>query len=190
MSPEERRQAIIAATLPVLLERGPEISTREIAQAAGVAEGTMFRVFETKHDLIHATIHAALSPDTALAELAALPTDQILSERVAAVLDVLVANTARTRALFATLFGGKDGGPPPHPGKPPGHQNDARLRILAGAGEALAPYTDQLRISPAAAARILSALAFTASFGTAQPELDDSHRLADLVLRGIAEGNQ
>ena len=37
MSPEERRQAIIAATLPVLLERGPEISTREIARAAGVA---------------------------------------------------------------------------------------------------------------------------------------------------------
>ncbi len=189
MSPEERREAIIAATLPLLLDRGPDISSREIAQAAGVAEGTIFRVFETKQDLIHATIHAALSPDAALDALAALPAGQSLSDRVAAVLDVLRANTARTRSLFATLFG-KEGGPPPHPGKPPGNPHDARQRIFTGTAAALEPYTDLLRISPAAAARILSALAFTASFDDSRPELDDSRRLADLVLRGIAEGNQ
>ncbi len=190
MAPDERRQAIIEATLPLLLEQGPEISTREIAQAAGVAEGTIFRVFETKHDLIHATIRAALSPDAALAELAALPAHQSLTERVAAVLDVLQADIARTRSLFATLFGGKDGGPPPRHEKLAGPPQDARLRIFAGAAEALEPYTDQLRIPTATAARILSALAFSASFGTSNPGLDDSHQLADLVLRGIAEGNQ
>lgn len=188
MSADERRDAIVAATLPLLLERGPDLSTREIARAAGVAEGTIFRVFETKQDLIHATIHAALSPDAALDALAALPAGQSLPDRVAAVLDVLQANTARTRSLFATLFG-KDG-PPPHPGKPPGNPHDARLRIFTGTAAALEPYADLLRISPATAARILSALAFTASFDDSRPELDDSHRLADLVLRGIAEGNQ
>jgi len=62
MAPEDRRQAIIEATLPLLLERGTEMSTREIAQAAGIAEGTIFRAFETKQDLIHATIHTALMP--------------------------------------------------------------------------------------------------------------------------------
>lgn len=190
MSAQERREAIVTATLPLLLERGPEISTREIAQAACVAEGTIFRVFETKQDLIHATIHAALSPDAALADLAALPSDQSLPDRVAAVLDVLKAHTARTRSLFATLFGSRDGGPPPHRGKPPGHPEDARLRIFAGTAEALEPYADQLRIPPASAAPMLSALAFTAGFGNSLLEFDDSRRLADLVLHGIAEGNQ
>lgn len=190
MSPDERRGAIVAATLPLLLERGPEVSTREIAQAAGVAEGTIFRVFETKQDLIHATIHAALQPDAVLAELASLPEGQPLVERVSAVLTALEANTSRTRALFATLFGGKDGGPPPRHGKPPGPPHEARLRIFTAAADALEPYADQLRISTAAAARILSAVAFAAGFDVSDSGLDDSHHLADLVLRGIAEGNQ
>ncbi len=189
MAPDERREAIIAATLPLLLERGPEISTREIAQAAGVAEGTIFRAFETKQDLIHATIHAALSPDAALAQLAELPADQPLVERVAAVLDVLRTDIARTRSLFATLFGSADPGPPPRHGKPHGQPNDGKLRIFAAAGEALEPYADQLRISPAAAARILSALAFTSSFITPDASLDDAQRLADLALHGLAEGH-
>ncbi len=184
MSPDERRDAIVTATLPLLLERGPEVSTREIARAAGVAEGTIFRVFETKQELIHATILAALQPDAELAELAALPEGQPLVERIAAVLDVLATNIARTRTLFATLFGDRDGGPPPRPTKHPGPPHDARLRIFAAAADALEPYAGQLRIPTSAAARILSALAFSANFDSSDPGL------ADLVLRGIAEGNQ
>src|SRR6185437_10931544 len=42
MRAEERRAAIIAATLPLLLERGTNISTRQIAETAGIAEGTIF----------------------------------------------------------------------------------------------------------------------------------------------------
>ena len=50
MSPDERRAALIDATLPLLLEHGRGVTTRQIAEAAGVAEGTIFRVFDSKDE--------------------------------------------------------------------------------------------------------------------------------------------
>ena len=44
LAPEERRAALIAATIPLLHEHGLEVSTKQIAHAAGVAEGTIFGV--------------------------------------------------------------------------------------------------------------------------------------------------
>ncbi|MCU1430433.1 MAG: DNA-binding transcriptional regulator, AcrR family, partial [Actinomycetia bacterium] len=36
---------IVAATLPLLLEHGDRVTSRQIAEAAGIAEGTIFRAF-------------------------------------------------------------------------------------------------------------------------------------------------
>ncbi len=52
MAPEDRRAALIAATIPLLREHGLDVSTRQIAQAAGVAEGTIFGVFPDKNSLV------------------------------------------------------------------------------------------------------------------------------------------
>ena len=75
MPPEERRAALVEATLPLLLEHGATVSTRQIAEAAGVAEGTIFRVFESKDDLVHACLHDALTNDALAEQLDALPRD-------------------------------------------------------------------------------------------------------------------
>ena len=62
LSPDERRKAIVAALLPLLVERGEDVSTREIAQAAGIAEGTIFRVFPDKKSLLMAAAEEAINP--------------------------------------------------------------------------------------------------------------------------------
>ena len=57
---DERRAMIVEAMLPLLLEHGEMVTTRQIAEAAGIAEGTIFRVFADKDELIAAVVeHAA-----------------------------------------------------------------------------------------------------------------------------------
>src|SRR5438445_3863432 len=63
LPPEERRTMIVNATLPLLLEHGEMVTTRQIAEAAGIAEGTIFRVFADKDEVITAVLESAL--DTA-----------------------------------------------------------------------------------------------------------------------------
>nr|WP_284286883.1 helix-turn-helix domain-containing protein [Angustibacter aerolatus] len=50
LSPDERRRHLVDATLPLLVQHGRAVSTRQIARAAGVAEGTIFRVFDSKDE--------------------------------------------------------------------------------------------------------------------------------------------
>jgi len=69
LPPDERRAALIAATLPLVAEHGTKVTTRQIAEAAGVAEGTIFRVFPDKEALIRAACDAVLDPAPLLAEL-------------------------------------------------------------------------------------------------------------------------
>ena len=87
LPPDERRAAIIAATLPLLATQGGRVTTREIAEAAGIAEGTIFRVFPDKETLIEAAIDSAFDPapvEAALHDIdAALPLEARLAAAVA-----------------------------------------------------------------------------------------------------------
>lgn len=188
MSASDRRQAIIEATLPLLLEAGPSLSTRAIATACGVAEGTIFRVFETKQDLIHATIHAAFEPAGALAELAALPAEQDLSSRTQSILAIIHAEIRRTRSLFATIF--RDGPPPQHPKPTHGGPGQAKQLLEAATKQALLPYQAELRLPVETAAHVLAELSFALGFDALDRHLEDSARIADAILHGIAQGER
>lgn len=86
LPPAERRAAIVAATLPLMLQYGVGVSTRQIAEAAGIAEGTIFRVFPDKESLVTAVVQSAFDPapvERALAAIdASLPFEARLTEAV------------------------------------------------------------------------------------------------------------
>lgn len=87
LPPGERRVAIIDAVLPLLIDRGVGVTSREIAAAAGVSEGTLFNVFGDKDELIDAAVEAAIDP--APFESAVASIDQTIDLR-----DQLVQATA------------------------------------------------------------------------------------------------
>src|SRR6187397_1955415 len=62
MAPEARRKAILDALVPLLVERRGDVTTKEIAEAAGIAEGTLFRVFPDKATLLFAAAEEAINP--------------------------------------------------------------------------------------------------------------------------------
>ncbi|WP_433343131.1 TetR/AcrR family transcriptional regulator [Micromonospora sp. CA-111912] len=100
MSPERRREMIVAAALPLLVEHGAAVSTLQIARAAGIGEATVFRAFADKDELLDACVTAALRNDHVLAELDAVPLDQPLAARLAEVAATLQAYLERMGAVI------------------------------------------------------------------------------------------
>src|ERR1700710_334437 len=72
MSGEDRREAIVEATLPLLRKHGHGVTTRQIAEASGIGEGTIFRVFTDKAELIDECLTAAFDQTPTLAKFAAI----------------------------------------------------------------------------------------------------------------------
>jgi AcrR family transcriptional regulator len=62
LAPETRRAEIILATRRLFAERGSDgVTSRELARAAGVSEGLLFKYFKTKESL-HAAIQESCRP--------------------------------------------------------------------------------------------------------------------------------
>lgn len=91
LPPDERRLAILKAVLPVVRARGADVTTRELAEAAGVAEGTLFRVFDDKDSLLREALTAALDPTDLVAQLGEIDLALPLEARVAAAFRLGVA---------------------------------------------------------------------------------------------------
>jgi AcrR family transcriptional regulator len=108
LPPSERRAAIVAATLPLLLSQGAGVTTRQIAEAAGIAEGTIFRVFADKDSLIDAAVEAAFDTASVDAALAAIDPSLDLEDRLVAAVDILrrrFADILQLRTIVAMMRG-------------------------------------------------------------------------------------
>lgn len=101
MSADDRRAALVDAALPLLREKGRAVSTKEIAAAAGVAEGTIFRVFDSKDDLVDACIHRTSDTSHTRAALHRIDPSLPLAERLAEAVGIM---QDRLREIFALFF--------------------------------------------------------------------------------------
>lgn len=177
MSVEDRRAAIVAAAVPLFLDGGLAITTREVAEAAGIAEGTVFRAFADKDELVEAVVAAALDPTVADEGLAAIDPGLPLADRLAAAVDVL-RERVTTYAKVMALAGAVRTRPVGQLGPPPALP---RLEAL------LDPDAARLRLSPAESAHLLRGLIIASvhpSFHPGAPRT--SAAIVDLFLHGVA----
>jgi AcrR family transcriptional regulator len=100
MSPEERRDKLIDVTLDLLREHGRAVTTRQIAAAAGVAEGTIFRVVESKDELVEAAIARAFQPGALVERIEEIDSRLPLRERLVILVSIL---QQRFRATFELM---------------------------------------------------------------------------------------
>jgi AcrR family transcriptional regulator len=163
MAPEDRRAALIAATVPLLNEHGLDVSTRQIAQAAGVAEGTIFGVFQDKNSLVVAALLHALNPQPTLDSLAAIDPSLGLRERLVVAADLInerFAAGARLMSAARTLVLATDTHPAAHK-----QMADTRTRLLASLTAVIEPDAGLLRQSPGTTARLLLLFCGANTFG-------------------------
>jgi AcrR family transcriptional regulator len=103
LPPSERRAEIIAATLPLLLAHGASVTTRQIAEAAGIAEGTIFRVFPDKESLIEAAVDSAFDSSASDAALDAIDRSLPLEPRLVAAVEIIRRRVADLWQLRTAL---------------------------------------------------------------------------------------
>jgi AcrR family transcriptional regulator len=103
MAPDERRAALIAATVPLLREHGMDVTTKQIAQAAGVAEGTIFGVFPDKNSLLHAALMEVLDPTRAVHALSGIDTTADLRTRLTQATDRLRRSFRDNAPIFSAI---------------------------------------------------------------------------------------
>ena len=182
LSPEERRAALIAATIPLLREHGASVSTRQIADAAGVAEGTIFGVFKDKASLLKAAVKTALDPAPLLQGLKAIKPSLALRRRLVAAARLIREHMNRHGAIFMLV-------------RSPAFVGDretmvefmaSRYLILNELTLLIEPDARLLRRSPAIAARLLLSLvgAPRGAFGVLDEPLDDDE-VVSIILDGL-----
>ncbi len=173
---DERRAAIVDTALPLLLASGEMITTRQIADAAGIAEGTIFRVFETKDVLIEAVIDAALDPGPVEDALAAIDARLPLEAALAAAVEVLqrrVIDVFRLVSSVGSRF----------------HEHARRpMTDSPGLVALLEPHRDALAFEPILAARYLRAVTLSLTHPWLVEVPTPRDEIVRLFLRGVAGG--
>ncbi|MFF7336846.1 TetR/AcrR family transcriptional regulator [Streptomyces sp. NPDC008163] len=184
MSPEQRRAMIIQTAIPLIAEYGAAVTTAKIARAAGIGEGTIFRVFADKDELMQACVSEALSPEHAIRELDAIDLAQPLPDRLVEAADALQAHLARMGAILGSL--GHGGGKHPGPVRGAG-RNESTARLRAAVAELLEPDRAALRRAPEQVAALFFGLLFTQPRTEDEPDLTP-RELVDVFLHGAVAG--
>jgi AcrR family transcriptional regulator len=178
MPADERRAAILAAARPLVLEHGRAATTKLIAEAAGVAEGTIFRVFPTKDELFDAVVDEEFDPEPFLERVRQIDLDQPLEARLVEAVSVLQRRFVGIFRMLIAL-----GAP-----RPPARIRAPELRRkLANEGliRLIEPDADRFRVPAEDVVHLIRLLTFSGS----HPHISDQRTLTaeeivDVVLHG------
>lgn len=173
LAPDERRSMIMDAALPLLLARGEEVTSLEIASAAGIAEGTIFRVFANKDELIDAVLQRALDPGPVEEAIAAVDTGAGLEAAVTEVVRILQRRMADAWQLISNLG-------------PRFHRLEHRRRFDSPAlTTLLGSFAGELDVDVAEAAHVLPSVTFALTHPVMSQKPSRPERVARVYLHGV-----
>ncbi|MGK4596524.1 TetR/AcrR family transcriptional regulator [Amycolatopsis sp. w19] len=187
MSADERRRMIVQSVLPLLVEHGAGVTSSQIARAAGIGEGTVFRVFKDKDELFATCFAEALKPDQVLDAIAVIDLEQPLDDRLIEAADALSAHLQRMGALMAVMHG--SGKRPEHRHDGRGERRDRRKESMSVMRDAMAelfePEKDRLRLPPSQSAALFLSLLFSGRIRFSETgDEPTTMELVDVFLNG------
>jgi AcrR family transcriptional regulator len=172
LPPEQRRAAIIAAVLPLLVEHGANLTTRQMADVAGVSEGTIFNVFDDKEELLGAAIDAALDQEPFEVAISQIDPSIPFEQRLEAATELIRRRIVDIWKLLSQV----------------GHHDHAQHRPLPTSPalvDLLAAESDRLRADAVDAARLLRALTLSLTHPLMTAEPRSAADIVDVFLHGV-----
>ncbi|MFF1877713.1 TetR/AcrR family transcriptional regulator [Leifsonia sp. NPDC058230] len=175
LSVEERQAMIIDAVIPLLIEHGRAVTSKQIAEAACIAEGTIFRAFGDKETLLQAAIEKYLDPEPLRNALRSIDPGLPIEHKVRAIMYLLRERFLLVMRLMATIG----------PQRPPIPQE--RQQFVEIIARILEPDMQRLNWSAERIGYILRLISFASAFPALNEGVEFSiDELTRIVLFGIA----
>ncbi|GAA1967647.1 hypothetical protein GCM10009717_38270 [Agromyces allii] len=169
------------AAIPLLVQYGRDVTSKQLAEAAGVAEGTLYSVFADKDELVHDSIHRHIEATSMVDAIREIPASSELDDVIRTIVELTQHRTEQIFALVAIL-GFHERTPDQAKRRPPDNEP-----VIQAITDMLLPHRDQLTVSPRRAAQFIR----YATFSMTHPMITNgdivpAEEISALLLHGFS----
>jgi len=162
------------------------MTSREMAEAAGVSEGTIFSVFPDKASVIIEAVKVTMDPEPFRAAMAEIPSTAPLEGQLKAIATILLRRSARVGTLVGVLRTMQPAGAE----KPAGAHRfvkESNAAILDALTDLFECHRESLRVDPKRAGVAFLGFVFANAHPLMAPdEKPGADEIVDMLLHGIA----